>query len=392
MNPGTYGFPDGIGPSPGPQSGDILYTSRKPAAGYLKCDGSVYQQSAYTALYASLGLITNGVNVWTKRTDPVAGALNVVCYGNGLYVAGGGSGVIITSPDGITWTSQANPFTASGAVYGVCFGNGQFVAVGWNGSAGIIATSPDGVTWTSRANPYATVYAAAVCFGGGLFVVIGNNGVIATSPDGITWTSRGSPVGSFGAAICYGNGLYVAGGSTATGSIATSTDGITWTPRNSPLNNIAFTLCYGNGLFIAGGGVTANGNNYGLVCTSTDGITWTPRLSPFSASQTFPQGSCFGNGLFVVSGKAGIIATSPDGITWTVPAQQFFSGAGPYVTGTSADTISAVCNGNNQFVAVAYNGTTGYIATAPAYTYSTTAQFSVPNVPAYNGVAAYIKT
>jgi hypothetical protein len=82
---------------------------------------------------------------WTLRF-PGFNDLNGVTYGNGLFVAVGGSpdsSTILTSPDGVTWTQRTSP--TSNSLYGWTYGNGTFVAVGrW----GTILTSPDGVTWT----------------------------------------------------------------------------------------------------------------------------------------------------------------------------------------------------------------------------------------------------
>ena len=58
-------------------------------------------------------------------------------YGNGLFVAVGGSGTILTSPDGVTWTARTSG-TGNG-LRGVAYGNNTFVAVG---EYGTILTSP----------------------------------------------------------------------------------------------------------------------------------------------------------------------------------------------------------------------------------------------------------
>jgi hypothetical protein len=60
-----------------------------------------------------------------------------VTYGNGLFVAVGEGGTILTSPDGVSWTRQT-----SGTYYplhGVAYGNNTFVAVG---EYSTILTSP----------------------------------------------------------------------------------------------------------------------------------------------------------------------------------------------------------------------------------------------------------
>jgi hypothetical protein len=69
-----------------------------------------------------------------------------VAYGAGVYVAGGrrydGSNFfaqLSTSPDGITWTSQATEFGSAGRMYGLAYGDKLYVAVGDDGA---LTTSP----------------------------------------------------------------------------------------------------------------------------------------------------------------------------------------------------------------------------------------------------------
>ncbi len=92
---------------------------------------------------ATSGSLTKTANLtvvvtapWTLRSSGGT-SLSGVTYGNGLFVAVGGSGTILTSPDGMTWTQQTSP--ASEILYDVAYGNGTFVAVGYRGT---IVTSP----------------------------------------------------------------------------------------------------------------------------------------------------------------------------------------------------------------------------------------------------------
>jgi hypothetical protein len=94
--------------------------------------------------------------VWTSRTSATDNNWNSVTYGNGIFVAVAQSGSgnrVMTSPDGITWTSRTTP-ASSEYWSSVTFGNGTFVAVSSSGSYGNqVMTSPDGITWTTRSNP-----------------------------------------------------------------------------------------------------------------------------------------------------------------------------------------------------------------------------------------------
>ncbi|MBI1821274.1 MAG: hypothetical protein HY036_00400 [Nitrospirae bacterium] len=60
-----------------------------------------------------------------------------------------GGGIILTSPDGITWTARTSGTTNS--LTGVVWSGSQFVAVGGNYQGVVVLTSPDGITWMTRA-------------------------------------------------------------------------------------------------------------------------------------------------------------------------------------------------------------------------------------------------
>ena len=74
---------------------------------------------------------------WTQRNSGIASQLWNVAYANGLFVAVGWGGRILTSPDAITWTSRNSGVTND--LYGICYGNNMFVVVGNNGT---VLTSP----------------------------------------------------------------------------------------------------------------------------------------------------------------------------------------------------------------------------------------------------------
>jgi hypothetical protein len=111
---------------------------------------------------------------WTLRSWGF-GFFDGVTYGNGLFVAVGAKGTILTSPDGVSWTPRTSGTDSS--LFGVTYGNGLFVAVG---AKGTILTSPDGVSWTQRISGGYRLN--GVAYGNGLFVAVGEEGIILTSP------------------------------------------------------------------------------------------------------------------------------------------------------------------------------------------------------------------
>ena len=272
---------------------------------------------------------TDGVT-WTTQTSQTADDLNGVAYGNRKFVAVGSSGSILTSKNGITWTAQTwQPLGIAYNLSGVAYGNGKFIAVGWHGT---ILTSTDGVTWKSQT--LAIAYNLwGVTYGSGKFVSVGYGfdsegsgyGLIATSTDGARWTSRPSV---FLKGVTYKNLSFVAVGDG--GAILTSPDAVTWTSRTSQLSDGFNTITYGNGMFVAAG----DG-----VLTSTGGVTWKSQTSqPLYGL----SGITYGNGTFIAVGGRNILA-SAGGATWTLQKSD------------SSYDLHGVTYGNGMFVAVGGN-------------------------------------
>ena len=82
---------------------------------------------------------------------------------------------------------------------------GKFVAVG---ESGMILTSPDGVTWTAQTSGV-DVFFKSVTYSEpvGKFVAVGEFGMILTSPDGVTWTAQTSGVNTVLYSIVYSEKL-----------------------------------------------------------------------------------------------------------------------------------------------------------------------------------------
>jgi len=98
----------------------------------------------------------------------------------------------------LTWNLSATPTDLQWN--SVAYGNGLFVAVAVDGSGNNVMTSPDGITWTTRTpannNLWYVINYGKDLYGNGLFAAVSGAGTadtsryIMTSPDGITWTAR----------------------------------------------------------------------------------------------------------------------------------------------------------------------------------------------------------
>lgn len=237
---------------------------------------------------------------WTQRESPSFLPLYGVAYGNRTYVAVGEFSavtptIILTSQDGVNWVRRRVDDLYQ-SLLDVVYAQGQFVAVG---GFGTILTSPDGITWTRQ--PRLTyAHLRGITYGNGLFVAVGDQGVILTSPDGVNWTARdiGFPSPYF-SDVAYGDGKFVAVAWSTPNYFYISSDGLTWTRQQNPDPNDSFWgIAYGNGVF---GAVGASG----LWATSSDGVTW----NKSKVADVSLRGVAYGT-RFVVVGDKGTILIS----------------------------------------------------------------------------------
>lgn len=255
---------------------------------------------------------------WTARSAAMVRPWTSVTFGNGLFVAvsiegtngqgvnGFGTDQVMTSPDGVTWTARLAADWNSWA--SVTFGNGMFVAVGGSADAVTpVMTSPDGVNWTARSapmNPW-----SSVTYGNGVFVAIATGGTdqVMTSYYGDVWTPQ-SASGAYGwFSVTFGNGTFVA--VSFDGNVMTSPDGVTWTDRTAAPADIWLRVTYGNGLFVA---VAENSS-----MTSSDGITWSRPSTPSGYWWSVTSG----RGIFVaVSREEAKVMTSGTLAPPTIPS------------------------------------------------------------------------
>jgi len=194
---------------------------------FYQLKGITYGNGTFVAVgdYGSVLTSPDGVN-WIDRVAGTIASLRAVTYGDGLFVAVGTGGAIVTSFDGIDWSARTSGVSELYDLTGVAYGNGTFVSVGYCShcflfSDPIMVTSPDGINWTSVSvssisEPIASL--DGVAYGNGTFVIAGESfsagGVILTSPDGKVWTpraNRSSPL----SAISFGNNTFIAVGYSA---------------------------------------------------------------------------------------------------------------------------------------------------------------------------------
>ncbi len=297
--------------------------------------------------------------VWEGGTTPTNNDWYGICYGGNQWVSVSASGTgdrVMTSPDGLTWSTQTSAADLSWRSVCYSYDLGLYVAVASSGTGNRVMSSQDGITWTSRASAadvqwFRVVRSDAV----GLFVAVARTGTgnrIMSSPDGITWTTRVNPVDNGWRGLRWSDavGLFVAVSENGTNDrVMTSSDGITWTTRVPAANKNWYGVTYGNGLFVAVGG----GAGTELVMTSPDGITWTTRDAP--NSNTWRSVTWTGERFVATStdGSVDRVMTSANGIDWEERVN-----IGEYYW------IDIAHDGAGQVAAVAYSGSTDRVMTS----------------------------
>lgn len=174
---------------------------------------------------------------WNPVTEVAGGSIpgewfNDIAYGNGTFVAVGtgytGGPIVSVSPpgygEGEHWYRYYTPIaTQYSMLERIAYGNGLFVAVGWESdgtySQGrmLVVTSPDGFTWTQQtlpSNPFGSpndTFLNGIVFNSvtGLFFAVGGAGRIFSSPDGIVWTEKTSGTSAYLLDIATTNTQYV---------------------------------------------------------------------------------------------------------------------------------------------------------------------------------------
>ena len=282
----------------------------------------VTQQFLATGPSGAVLTSPDGIN-WTSRTTGLPGyalvaphrlGSNYVVYDNGY------KNRYISSDNGVTWTKsgQVTGFMPTSAQLTLvnaktdpidgttnCFPNmvyqsGNFGSM-FDATNGIAVgdTSVTGNSWTAW--DYAT--------NGSVFLIAGGQGATApyllksttTKLGALSSQAYGASTASY--SVCWGANKFVVAAGDGTG-IYTSADGTTWTSRGQDKRYVQFL----NTLFF-----NYNGNT---IARSSDAISWTATTVTGLGGNGI-HAMAYGAGVYVMVCDAGAIFTSTDGATWT---------------------------------------------------------------------------
>jgi IPT/TIG domain len=312
-----------------PQSGTLTVTNQRMVAFV-----SPAADPSITVTLNGSAKFTMPAVTWTNRASPSSYVLQALAYGNGKFVAVGMGKSMLTSTDGISWSTATAPSNDYFSGNAIASDGAMFVMVGdtlnATTKAPLIATSTDGSSWTVRNWTHGFETSLAdVTMGGGRITAVGTNGTLISSTDGgSVWTNEATGNNSLSTTrfrgVTTSGTVRVAVGSDSgqsEGRIFVN-GGSGWTAATTAITDFCPRRVIWNGtLFLAVGG---NGCGLGdaVVMSSTDGSTWTRTALPSTvapASHALVAVVWDGNRFHATGDNLGnkrVIVSSPDGLTW----------------------------------------------------------------------------
>lgn len=319
---------------------NVMYTATPTTFNYISNNGFTASSSTHdiawngTDKYVAVGSLPTTVVTSTDGVAWVATPINVdigststtktVDWNGSMFVINTSSGVVYTSPDGITWTAgNINGEDAYGVeeVAAVGYTSSKYIAantsgrllISYNGSAwGYL---PAVVGWPSTIQP-------KIVTKGSTFVMYNTKG-LAVSSDGVNWNYQIDNIWSNSSEST--GSIYVIGDvflaiSSISSKTAVSTDGVSWT-----VGSVAVPWgSYASTHYVANNGslIVLVGSSKTSAYYSTDGLNWSASLLPYEmrlSSSSSSLGMYYTGSAFVAfyNYPLPVTAISYDGITWS---------------------------------------------------------------------------
>jgi len=346
--------------TPDARVGAVQMFASKPNARWLPCDGAVYTQAAYPALFGAIGAQPN-IGSSTIATAG-AGTVNTIEFGNALYMAFTTTGIYSASDPKATWTlRQAGNFN-----HGIWDG-AQWIAVG---AAGILYTSSDGLTWASQTSPSGGT-AINFIMKASTHYLIQYGGTIASAATVTgTWTARATGKAFNVSRIAWSGTVLVAVDNLI--PIYSTDDGVTWSngsvsaAAGSP--NSLYFPAYGNGLFVVFG-------LSGRALKSTDGINWTDNRQA-GVTGSLQNCAVWDGEDWILPPPTTLFQLYASRDNFATPMRSIYRGVLDYVTALLV--VGPVPLARNDLYIFPGAGTSGNILVVDKYSYNKATSFVAP--------------
>ncbi len=312
--------------------------------------------------------VTGGVSTpttWTLRNSPSAYLFNSVAHGNGTFVAVGAGKTIMTSSNGVSWTTQTGADANYFAGNAITWDGSQFIMVGDSSNlssyAPLIATSSDGKSWTRRTWTHSGATQLTDVTGNtNRLTAVGLGATVITSTDhGATWSTESTPPGAV--TDLYGvtdNGStrIAVGRNDASQGVVLINTGSGWSKVNSYSSFIPRDVIWTGSQFVAVGASSINYGADSVVMYSSDGTSWTQVNLPTTAAPTgytLRDVIWTGSTLYAVgddSNKSRVIVSSVNAIDWTQVHQSTNTSGNGSLEGIAASSSVVVTVGGTKSV------------------------------------------
>lgn len=237
-----------------------------------------------------------GAHPWTSGNQP-----RQILYANGKFIIAGDSALLGYSTNGgVSWTSVSPSVNASSTLSRISYANGLYLIAGLvckdGSSHPCMISSSDGITWTTHViSSSVTADCSDILFRGGTYFATVSDGYVYTSTDLTTWTrgiqwytstgllaymaQSATTMIIMGSTFNYTGGIFVLKYSKNNGASWSDSEtyGVVKDDSGTDLatgQNLILAVSYeqNSDLFILSSKIT--GSNYCLFI-SPDGITWT---------------------------------------------------------------------------------------------------------------------
>lgn len=176
----------------------------------------------------SLAVGSRGTILWATNVflwnqldpSPTTNDLQGVLYDGSQFLLCGGEGALLTSPDGLAWTTQSTGTRSF--LMSLERHPAGYVAVGENGA---MLTSSNAVDWVNL-NPITTNWLSQVRWLDGQLLAVGENGTILRSANGSSWSPVASGTARWLNAVDWIDGLWFVAGNQ--GTLLISPDSTNW--------------------------------------------------------------------------------------------------------------------------------------------------------------------
>lgn len=259
---------------------------------------------------------------WVERESATDNGLNAIAAFNSDIYAVGGSGVLLSTDHGETWTVKAQPGLLGFLGLGVAANSSQVIVTGVDaGFVPHIAVSEDrGESWQTMIVSWGS---GDLIYQGGLFVAPGLTRVLSGGPfvpcvmvstDGKQWSEIvfGEEVASLRTIVHDDSQFFVAG---EDGTVFSSFDAFNWTELSTPLDDVDYSggAWSGTQLILAGRAPSNQDGTYRPIGISSGdgGTSW----DSFGIDTNYEsRGIAWGNGRFV---SVGVSVLSDEGRIYT---------------------------------------------------------------------------